>query len=165
MILIATQFVRLIPNETLFIVMGVPVVGLCLLQLAGWRPKIATAQRRPFEWITGIAAGILGGLSGSWGLPTVLYLLALETPRAQQMAIQGVIYGLGSVMLFIGHLQSGILNAQTWPLSATLVVPAFLGIWAGFQLGDRFDQERFRRVTLIVVVIAGANLIRRGVLG
>ncbi|MEM9788136.1 MAG: sulfite exporter TauE/SafE family protein, partial [Pseudomonadota bacterium] len=30
---------------------------------------------------------------------------------------------------------------------------------------DRFDQERFRRATLWVLMIAGANLIRRGVMG
>jgi len=35
----------------------------------------------------------------------------------------------------------------------------------GFKLGDRFDQERFRRITLLVLIIAGANLIRRGVMG
>jgi len=38
-------------------------------------------------------------------------------------------------------------------------------MWLGFKLGDRFDQERFRRVTLWVLVLAGANLIRRGLMG
>ena len=102
---------------------------------------------------------------GTWGPPTVLYLIALETPRDRQMAVQGVIYGLGSVMLFLGHLRSGILNSETWGFSAVLVVPALFGMWLGFRLGDRFDQERFRRVTLLVLMIAGANLIRRGVMG
>jgi uncharacterized protein len=95
----------------------------------------------------------------------VLYLLALGTPRDRQMSVQGVIYGLGSVMLLAGHLQSGVLNARTLPFSAALVVPALLGMWLGFKLGDRFDAARFRKVTLWVLVIAGANLIRRGVMG
>ncbi len=165
MILVAAQFVRSIPSDLMFIVLGVPVVGLCIIQLIGWRPQISATMRRPFEWTAGALAGTLGGLAGTWGPPTVLYLLALNTPRAQQMAVQGVIYGLGSVMLFLGHLQSGILNAQTWVFSASLVPPALVGMWLGFKLGDRFDQERFRRVTLWVLVIAGANLIRRGVMG
>lgn len=165
MILVAAQFVRSIPSDVMFIVLGVPVVGLCVIQLIGWRPQITPAMRRPFEWTAGTLAGTLGGLAGTWGPPTVLYLLALNTPRAQQMAVQGVIYGLGSVMLFLGHLQSGILNAQTWGFSAALVPPALAGMWLGFRLGDRFDQDRFRRVTLWVLVIAGVNLIRRGVMG
>ncbi|WP_342077905.1 sulfite exporter TauE/SafE family protein [Yoonia sp. SS1-5] len=165
MILITTQFVRVIPADLMFIVLGVPVVALCIVQFAGWRPRIAPTLRRPFEWLAGLLAGILGGLAGTWGPPTVLYLLALATPRDRQMSVQGVIYMLGSVMLFAGHLQSGILNAQTWPFSALLLLPALVGMWLGFRLGDRFDQERFRRVTLFVLIFAGINLIRRGVMG
>jgi uncharacterized membrane protein YfcA len=165
MILVAAQFVRSIPGNVMFIVLGVPVVGLCIIQLVGWRPQITPRWRRPFEWVAGALAGTLGGLAGTWGPPTVLYLLALNTPRTSQMSVQGVIYGLGSVMLLLGHLQSGILNAQTWGFSAALVVPALVGMWLGFRLGDRFDQERFRRVTLWVLVIAGVNLIRRGLMG
>ncbi len=165
MILISAQFLRSIPTNGMFIVLGVPVVVLCAVQLAGWRPRIGPRWRRPFEWVAGTLAGILGGLAGTWGPPTVLYLLALNTPRDRQMAVQGVIYGLGSVMLLAGHLRSGVLNAETWPFSAALVVPALIGMWLGFKLGDRFDQERFRKVTLLVLVVAGANLIRRGLMG
>jgi uncharacterized membrane protein YfcA len=165
MILISAQFVRHIPADTMFIVLGVPVVVLCLVQLVGWRPQIAQQWLRPFEWAAGTVSGILGGIAGTWGPPTVLYLLALNTPRERQMAVQGVIYGLGSMMLLAGHLKSGILNAETWGFSAILVLPALAGMWLGFRLGDQFDQERFRRVTLLVLIVAGANLVRRGVMG
>ena len=165
MILISAQFITFIPADLMLVVLGVPVVGLCAIQLAGWRPRLRPGQRRPFEWVAGLFAGTLGGLAGTWGPPTVLYLLALDTPRARQMVVQGVIYGLGSVMLLIGHLQSGVLNAQTFPLSAALVIPSAIGMWLGFRLGDRFDQDRFRTVTLFVLIVAGANLIRRGLMG
>ena len=165
MILISAQFVTLIPPEPMFIVLGIPVVVLCAVQLAGWQPRLSAAMRPRFEWIAGILAGALGGLAGTWGPPTVLYLLALDTPRDRQMAVQGVIYGLGSIMLFVGHLQSGILNAQTWSFSALLVLPAVVGMWLGYRLGDRLDQVKFRRATLLVLIVAGLNLIRRGVMG
>lgn len=165
MILISAQFLRVIPVDAMFMVLGVPVVVLCAIQLVGWRPRITPAWRRPFEWLAGMVSGAIGGLTGTWGPPTVLYLLALETPRDRQMAVQGVIYGLGSVMLFLGHVKSGVLNGQTWPLSAALIVPAMLGMLLGFKLGDRFDQEKFRKVTLMVLIVAGVNLIRRGIMG
>lgn len=164
-ILLTTQFVRLIPVDTMYIMLGIPVVGLCLVQLAGWRPRIRQEKRRAFEISTGFVAGVLGGFAGTWGPPTVLYLLALETPRDRQMAVQGVVYSMGSVMLFTGHVQSGIFNAQTWPISAALLVPAFLGMWWGGRLGDKFDQDKFRQLTLLILVVAGGNLIRRGLMG
>ncbi len=165
MILISAQFLTVISADAMFVILGVPVVVLCTVQLLGWAPVIPLRLRRPFEWGAGLMAGTLGGLAGTWGPPTVLYLLALETPRAKQMAVQGVIYGLGSVMLLLGHLQSGVLNAHTWQLSALLLVPAGIGMWIGFKLGDRFDQQAFRKVTLLVLILAGINLVRRGLMG
>ncbi len=164
-ILIAAQFLRIIPGQTLFLMLGIPVVVLCLIQLWGWRPIIPVALRTRFSVGVAIIAGILGGITGSWGTPTVLYLLAMNTAKERQMVAQGVIYGVGAIALMIGHLQSGVLNAETIPFSFALVVPSFLGMWLGFKLQDRLDQERFRRMTLIVLTIAGLNLVRKGIWG
>ena len=42
-----------------------------------------------------------------------------------------------------------------------MVVPAFVGMRLGFALQDRLDVAQFRRWTLILLVLTGANLIRR----
>ncbi|MEM6729688.1 MAG: sulfite exporter TauE/SafE family protein [Pseudomonadota bacterium] len=164
-IVAAAQLVPLIAPRVFYILLGVPVVILSLIQLSGVRFTIPDARRRASEWIIGALSGILGGLAGTWGPTTVLYLIAIDIPKARQMILQGVIYGTGSVMLLLAHLQSGIFNAQTAPFSATLLLPAFLGMAIGFRLQDRMDQERFRTVTLVVLTVAGVNLIRKGVMG
>jgi uncharacterized membrane protein YfcA len=162
MILISAQFLTRIPTPAMFLVLGVPVVALCAVQLAGLRMTIPPRRRPAFSVVAGAVSGTLGGLAGTWGPPTVLYLLAVETPKARQIVVQGVIYGLGSVALLVGHLQSGVLNGETAPLSALLAVPGLMGMWVGFRLQDRLDQERFRKLTLVVLVVAGLNLVRRG---
>ena len=165
MIVIVAQFVTLVPTQTFYLVLGVPVVTLAAIQLIGVRFRIPQSRRRFAEWGVGLLAGTLGGLTGTWGPPTVLYLIALETPKAKQMLVQGVVYGLGSVSLLAGHLQSGVLNAVTIPFSAALLIPAFIGLQIGFRMSDRLDPELFRKVTLIVILVAGANLVRRGIIG
>ena len=57
------------------------------------------------------------------------------------------------------------MRAETLPFSALLVVPAVLGTWAGGRLHDRIDQATFRKATLAVLLIAGLNLLRRGLAG
>ena len=109
-------------------------------------------------------AGLVGGISGVWGPPTVAYLTALNTPKADNMRIQGVVYAAGAVVLFLAHLRSGVLNATTLPLSLALVIPALVGMVIGFWAHDRLDQDRFRKATLAVLVIAGLNLVRRGLI-
>jgi len=165
MILVVAQFVPRIPAQVMYLVLGAAVVLLSLVQLIGVRLHIPVNHRQLSEWLVGGLAGALGGLTGTWGPPTVLYLIALDTPKARQMLTQGVVYGLGSISLLAAHLHSGVLNAVTTPLSAMLLIPAFLGMQAGFWMSDRMNPEIFRKATLVVLVLAGANLVRRGLLG
>jgi uncharacterized membrane protein YfcA len=161
-LVIAAQFVRVVPNNVLMLVIGVPAVFFALLHLTGYQFQLVT--RRPFiEAAVGGLAGIMGGMSGVWGPPTVAYLTALNTPKHDQMRIQGVIYGLGALALVGAHIGSGVLRAETWPFSAALVLPAALGMWIGGKVMDKIDQHLFRRATRVVLLLAGANLIRRAV--
>lgn len=164
-IFIAAQGAAAIPSKIFYFVLGVPVVVICLVQLAGVQVTIPKAWRGAAEWIVGALTGIMGGLVGTWGPTTVLYLFAIETPKAKQMVVQGVIYGVGAIVLTVAHLQSGILNAQTSVFSASLVVPAIVGMWVGFQVQDRLDQHKFKTITLYVLILGGLNLIRKGIVG
>ena len=62
------------------------------------------------------------------------------------------------------HLRSGVLNAETIPFSALMLVPAAAGMWLGFRAQDRMNREQFLRATLVVLLIAGLNLVRRAFL-
>jgi len=165
MILISAQLVSLISSRTMYLVLGVPVTVLCAIQLAGLRVSIPPHRRPLASVVAGFISGAIGGLAGTWGPPTVLYLVAIDTPKARQIVVQGVIYGLGSVMLLLGHLRSGVFNSESMWFSVVLLPPALIGMWFGFRIHDRIDQQTFRKVTLAVLMIAGLNLIRRGVMG
>ncbi len=164
-ILIASQFVAFVSEDLLLFGLGIVVVALCTIQLAGVRIHLPPEHRTIASIATGIISGVLGGFAGTWGPTTILYLVALDTPKAKQFTIQGVVYFTGAVMLLAGHLRSGILNAQTLTLSAFLLLPAFLGMRLGFRIHDRIDQVMFRKATLWILLIAGANLVRRGIMG
>jgi uncharacterized membrane protein YfcA len=164
-IVVVAQFVTSVPTQTFYLILGIPVVILSLIQLLGAVSHPPRGRRRLAEWSVGLVAGALGGLTGTWGPPTVLYLIALETPKAKQILVQGVVYGLGSVSLLVGHIQSGVLNMTTLPFSAALLIPAFLGMQLGFRMSDRLNPDLFRKLTLLVLIVAGANLVRRGIMG
>lgn len=163
-ILGAAQLVTVMPQALLFLLLGIMITGFALIQLAGWRPRLRDGGHVAIEVPVALVAGFVGGLTGIWGPPTVLYLTALDVPKAESVRIQGVMYLMGSVLLLASHLHSGVLNAATLPLSAWLVGPALLAQWVGMKAHDRMDQSLFRRVTLIVLVIAGLNLVRRAVM-
>lgn len=163
-IFLAAQLVPSIPDKAFYFVLGIPVLVLSLIQLLGVRLHIPAHHRGWSEWVVGVISGVLGGLTGTWGPTTVLYLLAIETPKMRQVVVQGIVYGLGSVTILFAHLRSGILNAETIPFTLILLPPALAGIWLGFQIQDKLDQARFKKMTLIILLVAALNLIRKGLM-
>ncbi|RMH48231.1 MAG: sulfite exporter TauE/SafE family protein [Alphaproteobacteria bacterium] len=160
----SAQLVAVLSDRALFLILGVGVTGFSALQLSGWRPPDPGPDRR-VEAATGVVAGFFGGLSGVWGPPIVLYLLARQVPKVEMVRVQGISYLAGSVTLTAAHGGTGLLGGAAAWLSAAMVVPALAGMWVGLRLQDRMPQARFRRVTMVVLVLAGLNLLRRGLAG
>ncbi len=162
-LLTSAQLVRVLPQEALLLIIGIPVSLFALTQLMGKQLTLSKPTRRS-EALVGGFAGFIGGVSGIWGPPTVAYLTALGTEKSEQIRVQGVIYGMGAVALLFGHIASGVVSSETAPFSVALILPAVLGMWIGGRLHDRIDQAAFRRVTLIVLLVAGLNLLRRALM-
>lgn len=139
--------------------------GFAIWQLLGKKLHVAPEWRGRVEIIVGTIAGITGGLSGVWGPPTVAYLTAIQASKGDSVRVQGVVYLAGACVLILAHLKSGVLNAQTAPLSALMVLPAAVGMGLGMRAHGKMDEQRFRRWTLVVLVVAGLNLVRKGLMG
>lgn len=163
-LVMSAQLVRVLDARVLYGLIGGPVAVFSVMQLAGWRPKLSR-QSASVDIGVGSFAGFIGGLSGVWGPPTVAYLTAINTPKQEAMRAQGVIYGLGALALAGAHVQTGVLRMETLPLTFAILPFALSGMWLGFRLQDRIDQTTFRTATLIVLTVAGLNLLRRAVMG
>ncbi|MFW8635009.1 sulfite exporter TauE/SafE family protein [Cribrihabitans pelagius] len=160
-LLLSAQMVRILPQQAMMLIIGLPVSLFALMQLLGRSFTLSKPTRKAEAMVGGIA-GLIGGISGVWGPPTVAYLTALGTEKREQVRVQGVIYGLGAVALLAAHTGSGVMRAETLPFSLALIPPAVAGMWIGGLLHDRIDQAAFRRATLVVLLAAGLNLLRRG---
>jgi uncharacterized protein len=165
MIVISAQLVVELPDAALFGLLGGFVTLFGISQLAGWRPTIRPEERARAEVGVGLVGGFFGGLSGIWGPPVVMYLLACQTPKIEMVRVQALVFFAGSAVLVAAHLASGVLNPTTVPLSLALIVPTLIAMGLGYLVQDRLDQDVFRTVTLAVLVLAGLNLLRRAVFG
>lgn len=161
----SARLVILLPDQVIFLILGIPVILFSIMQLAGWRFHIAPERRRLADVVLGSISGFVGGLSGVWGPLTVAYLTALDTPKKVQVQAIGVIFASGAIMLFFAHIASGVLTGPRLMLSVAMIAPVMVGMTLGIMVQDRLDQEKFRRATLAVLVVAGLNLVRRGLMG
>lgn len=163
-VIITAQLVSAMSQNAILLTIGIPITLLALVLLSGKTFSVNDNGRQITDVIVGTMSGFLGGLAGIWGPLTVMYLTALDTPKKDQVRVTGVIFGAGAVVLGLSHLKSGLLNAQTLPLSLFMIIPVLIGQTLGNLVQDRLDQQKFKRLTLFVLIIAGLNLVRRGLM-
>lgn len=161
LIVISAQFVGVIPKAAFLFGLGLPVTLFAGAQLLGRSLALRLEHRTRAEWVLGAVGGLYGGVSGVWGPPVLIYLLSIGADKRESLRMQGVIFLIGAAVLLAAHLQSGVLNTQTLPFSAALVLPAALGMALGQWVQDRLDQARFRRWTQGLLVLTGLNLMRQ----
>jgi uncharacterized membrane protein YfcA len=160
-LLASAQLVPHVSEPILLAFLGVPICAFALSQLAGKQLVVPVARRRRGQWISGAVGGLYGGVSGVWGPPVMAYLIATDTEKRDMVRILGVVFLIGAVALTGGHLASGILTQESLAFSGVLVVPAVIGLALGYRVQDRLDAVRFRRWTLVMMVLLGLNLLRR----
>ena len=159
-IAISAPFAESVPRVVYLLMLGVPITVFAALQLAGRSLAIKLHHRDRAEWALGVIGGLYGGVSGIWGPPLLVLLLSTGADKLTMIRAQGVVFLIGAVALLVSHLATGLANAQTLGFSAALSVPALAGLYAGYWVQDRLDQQRFRRWTQGLLVVTGLNMVR-----
>jgi uncharacterized membrane protein YfcA len=162
--LVAVQFLATFDPKTTSIALGGIIILFSLYQL--WSPRFEV-PRRAETWLTplvGIIAGLVGGLTGLFGLPLVVYLVSLRLPKDEFVASVSFWNLFGSLPLFGGLAWHGFLTLPVAGASGGGALVAMLGVWAGTLARGYLPQVVFRRILLGILVVVGANLIRRSVM-
>lgn len=159
-IAISAPFADAIPRALYLLMLGIPISVFAALQLAGRSLAIRLQHRNRAEWLLGVIGGLYGGVSGIWGPPLLVFLLSTGADKRQMIRAQGVVFLIGAVALLAAHLGTGLADAASLGFSAALTVPALAGLYAGYWVQDRLDQDRFRRWTQALLVLTGLNMVR-----
>ncbi|AXC50962.1 sulfite exporter TauE/SafE family protein [Paracoccus suum] len=162
-IIVSAGFASSIPQSWMYFLLGAPITLFALWQLAGRSLRLPVHHLRRFEIVSGIIGGLYGGVSGIWGPPLIVMLLSTDTPKEEQIRVQGVVFLIGAVTLVIAHLASGVLSGPNLWASLAMVVPAMIGMRAGFMVQDRLNVAQFRRWTQGLLALSGLNLVRRAI--
>lgn len=136
---------------------AITVIVFALLLLRGWRyagrPRLATSLG-----LGAISGGMLGATSIG-GPPVILYLLSgpdpIETTRANLTLYVTVTSLIGIVML----LQQRIFDAHAAWTSLWLAPAYYAGLVGGIRLFPRFNDQRFRRFTLALLIAVSTGIL------
>jgi uncharacterized membrane protein YfcA len=150
-------------TRTLFGLIGAAVILFAVTGFLRWVPDMPLNGERWLAPLMGALAGFTGGVSTIWGPPVVIYLVMLKLSKDEFVRASGVVWMCASVPLVAGYLESGVLDAETAPVSALACVPAVLGFRIGQWLRRIIDPESFQKVLLAVLLLVGLNLVHRAI--
>lgn len=133
------------------------VIVFAALLLFGWRyqgpHRLGTALG------LGALSGAMLGATSIGGPPVILYLLSgpdpVETTRANLSLFVAGISSAGLAMLWA----NGVLGAAALWVGLLLAPGFYGGMVLGIRLFPRFDDTRFRRFTLLVLVVVSFGIL------
>jgi len=133
------------------------VIIFSLLLLRGWR--YAGAQRTGTGVGLGALAGAMLGATSIGGPPVILYLLAgpdrIDTTRANMTLFTAIGSLAGLSML----LASGVLDLDAGWTGLVLAPAYYGGLVVGTRLFSRFNDARFRQLTLLLIIAVSAGIL------
>lgn len=162
-IYLTANFAQGLPSEALVLLLGSAVIIFSIASLSLTIPPLPDRFERAGQLTAGAAAGLMGGVTAIWGPPMVIFLLARRVSKEEFVRVTGALLAAGSIPLMASYWQAGHVTRDVAVLSTLLVVPAVIGFAAGERVRARLDSGRFRTAVLIMFLLLGLNLIRRGI--
>lgn len=153
------EVLRWLPASHMRAAIGVFLVAFCLYSL--FKPPLKPMARAGSlaDGSVGLVSGIVGGATGLAGiLPTIWSGLRGWTKDEQRAVFQPL-----AVAIFVGTALwlggTGTVDRETVRLFAFGLPALLVGSWAGLKLYGRLDEAAFRRIVLVLLLLAGVTLI------
>jgi uncharacterized membrane protein YfcA len=107
----------------------------------------------------GIVNGLVGGLTGLGGVVSTISCQWRGWTRDVQRAVFQPVLFAAFVVICISMGITGAFTPETLKLYGLGFPFMLAGLWSGFKLYGTIDDETFRKVVLVLLLIAGLSLI------
>tara|TARA_Y100000994_G_scaffold24788_2_gene17663 strand:+ start:3788 stop:4540 length:753 start_codon:yes stop_codon:yes gene_type:complete len=139
--------------------LGVLLVFYSTISLVGFRFVLNRRQELRISPLAGSINGILTGLTGSFVVPGVMFLQAIELPKDKLIQAMGILFTLSTLALTVALQSNNLLTIETSILSAFALIPAILGMIIGQQIRKKLSEVHFRHVFFICLLMLGVYII------
>jgi uncharacterized membrane protein YfcA len=142
---------------------GAIVVAFALLGQVRFEWRVTARRDRQLQPFVGLGAGIIGGISSIFAPLIVMHLMSLRLPKDEFVGTVGLAYLVGIVPMIVALVGFGRLGQTETLWGAAAVVPVLAGMFLGERLRGRFSETLFRRCLLVLLLLAGLNLIAQAI--
>ncbi len=159
--LVGATLVGDLSQTILKLILGIFLISISILFLV--KPKLAFPANKRYLLLGGGVSGFIVGLIGTGGALRAAFLTGLKIDKEKYIATSAVI-ALGTDATRIpSYLNNGFLSEQYYYFVPILFAIAFVGSFVGRKLVNRIEQEKFKKMVLIAVMLASIKFIIDGI--
>ena len=148
-----------VDNKLAGAILGLVLILWCTFSYVAPNLKLPLEKERPTGIISGIATGIINGLTGSQVIPCVPYLMALNLDRNVFIQATNISFTLSSLIMAVGLTRLELFTLDAIKLSIIGLVLVLFGLQLGTKIRPRLSPANFRLAVLIVLFITALGLL------
>ena len=157
-ILISSFYIADVDVNLLTGLLGAVLFVFAVSRLLDVHIAVPPGRETMLSVLLGSGNGLLTGFTGSFMVPSVLYMQALGFGKDMLIQAMGAFFGLSTAMLMVSLGRNDLITMEQAAASAIMLVPSFAGIFAGRFTRDRIDEKTFQKVFLVGVLLLGAYI-------
>lgn len=159
--LLGATLVGNLSQTALKLMLGIFLIGISTTFLL--RPKLAFPANIKSFILGGGISGFIVGLIGTGGALRASFLTGSKMEKEKYIATAAVI-ALGTDATRIpSYVSAGFLSEQYYYLIPILFVTAVAGSYVGRKIVTRIDQDKFKKMVLIAIILVSIKFIVDGI--
>jgi uncharacterized membrane protein YfcA len=148
----------LVNVDLLTAMLGGVLFFFALSRLFRFQLSIPRDKERMLSVVLGAVNGFLTGFTGSFMVPSVLYMQALGFQRDMLVQAMGTYFAMSTFMLAVSLGRNELLSVEDALASTIALVPSFIGIFAGRWTRSKIDEQQFQKAFLLGVLLLGGYI-------
>ncbi|MBR0818185.1 sulfite exporter TauE/SafE family protein [Bradyrhizobium liaoningense] len=156
---------RVLDHRAVAIVMAVVTLGFVGLWLASDPKVIIRPRSAPKAVAAGLASGVTTMVAHSGGPPLAMYLLPLGLSKDVYAGTTSLFFTVGNATKAVPWLLLVRPTGNVWFVMAACFLAIPTGVWLGWRLHGKLDQQQIYRACYGLLVVTALKLLWDGVSG
>ncbi len=138
--------------------LGAVLFVFALSQLLNVSISVSRKWELPLSVPLGAINGMLTGMTGSFMVPSVLFMQAMGFHRELLLQAMGIFFAISTITLAVSLGKNDLISIEHMQLSLLALVPSILGLYIGRWIRLRINEERFQQIFLVSVLVLGGYI-------
>ena len=160
---LSSNYLTVVNVNWLTALLGAVLFVFALSRLFNVRFAISRQREAPASLLLGAINGVLTGLTGSFMVPSVLYMQAIGFRGDLLVQAMGIFFALSTLVLALSLGRHHLVSVEQAGLSTIALAPSIIGLVAGRRARQLLDEKRFQQLFLAALLLLGAYISYRSI--